>query len=72
MNRPDLEKTGPETDGHSTWEPSSGGDENHDDNLGPRYPYLKGIPLYNAIAALIVGMLLLGLDINVVSTVSSQ
>ncbi|KAF4182882.1 hypothetical protein CNMCM7927_009424 [Aspergillus lentulus] len=38
------------------------------DESGSRYPYLRGIPLYNLIAALIVGMLLLGLDINVVAT----
>ncbi|KAF3480351.1 putative HC-toxin efflux carrier TOXA [Arthroderma uncinatum] len=38
------------------------------DESGPRYPYLKGIPLYNLTTALIVGMLLLGLDINVVAT----
>ncbi|GIJ89394.1 hypothetical protein Asppvi_008334 [Aspergillus pseudoviridinutans] len=35
---------------------------------GSRYPYLRGVPLYNLITALIVGMLLLGLDINVVAT----
>jgi hypothetical protein len=40
------------------------------DESGSRYPYLRGIHLYNLIAALIVGMLLLGLDINVVATVS--
>jgi hypothetical protein len=40
------------------------------DESGSQYPYLEGIPLYNLITALIVGMLLLGLDINVVATVS--
>ncbi|PKX92857.1 putative MFS transporter [Aspergillus novofumigatus IBT 16806] len=38
------------------------------DELGSRYTYLRGIPLYNLITALIVGMLLLGLDMNVVAT----
>jgi hypothetical protein len=39
---------------------------------GPRYPYLEGLRLYNLIAALMLGMLLIGLDINIVATVTSS
>lgn len=34
-----------------------------------RYPYLAGFRLWNLMAALMLGMLLLGLDINIVATV---
>ena len=37
---------------------------------GSKYPYLKGFPLYNLLAALMLAMLLLGLDINIVATVN--
>ncbi|KAK2882376.1 hypothetical protein FQN49_000431 [Arthroderma sp. PD_2] len=62
---PDREKASDSQSHASSSGPTSVGGPGE---LGQQYPYLRGFPLYNLTTALIVGMLLLGLDINVVAT----